>query len=129
MGADRIVSVVAVIDRDATVKLPVTVFEYELPVLEAIHGEESVSVHSSKEVRIPDGFNAAEAYNALLRKYPQHHDAVRSVYPRAATLARSAGLSYAQGDDEAAKGEQASIITRDGEQEPTDEAAGKKGKG
>lgn len=125
MAADKIVSVVAVIDRDATVKLPVTVFEYELPVLEAIHGEESVSVHSSKEVRIPDGFNAAEAYNALLRKYPQHHDTVKSVYPRAATLARSAGLSYAQGDDEAAKGEQASIITRD---EP-DEEAGKKPKG
>lgn len=129
MGADKIVSVVAVIDRDATVRLPVTVFEYELPVLEAIHGEENVSVHSSREVRIPDGFNAAEAYNALLRKYPQHHDAVKSVYPRAASLARNSGLSYAAADEQAAKGEQASIITRDDESEQPDEASGKKSKG
>jgi hypothetical protein len=99
------------IDRDATVRIPTTVYEYELPVLEEIHGEQSVSVVDSRDVSVD--ITAADAYAQLMRKYPQHTEAVKVIYRNPKALARESGLPYAVGDDEAARFQQSSVVIHD----------------
>jgi len=99
-----------IIDRGADIKLPTTIFEYELPVLQAIYGEEQVFVAEEEDVEVPT-FTANEAHDALRRKYSQEQSlqAVLSVYPRPATLAKASGLEV---DEDAGKGKlQQSAVT------------------
>lgn len=83
---------VVIIDRGADLKLPTTVFEYELPVLERIYGEDAISVDSEEEVDVP-AFTANEAYEVLRSKYgPRHLEDVQAVYPRPSALGKASGL-------------------------------------
>lgn len=113
--------VLATVDISATLKPAVTVFEYELPVLDAIHGSENetvLTIVSSKDVDVGD-LNAAEAFNTLLRKYPAYQDVVRSVYRNAKVLARETGLPYEQGDDTTAKPMESQFVVH----EPAEDVA------
>lgn len=100
------------INRDPTVTIPVQFFEYELPVIEEIHGELSVSVASSKDVTVP-AFSAADAYAQLLRKYAQHPEAVKAIYRNPKALAKESGLSYESGDDQSTRYQQSEVVVHD----------------
>lgn len=80
------------IERDASTKIPLTVPEYEIPVLQAIHGDDRVHfVGDNRPVPNPRpdrAFDPFDAYGALLRKYRQFTDAVRFVYASPQILAR-----------------------------------------
>lgn len=89
-----------IIDRGADIKLPTTIYEYELPILQAIYGEDLVAVVDEDDVEVP-AFTANEAHDALRRKYAQNIDAVLSVFPRPASLAKASGLDV---EEDASKG-------------------------
>ncbi|NII54396.1 hypothetical protein [Luteibacter sp. SG786] len=89
-----------IIDRGADIKLPTTIYEYELPILQAIYGEDLVAVVDEDDVEVP-AFTANEAHDALRRKYAQNIDAVLSVFPRPSALAKSSGLDV---EEDASKG-------------------------
>lgn len=102
---------VVIIDRDAQTKLPATVFEYEVPVLEELYGEENISIHSETDVEVDTtDFRAVDAYAGLINKYSQHVDIVKRVYPRVRTLARESGLPLEAGDESRAKFNQSSEL-------------------
>jgi len=82
---------VVIIDRDASLKLPATIFDYELPILEAIYGEDQVYVDSEEDVEVAV-MTANEAHEALRRKYAQHVNEVLAIYPRPATLGKATSL-------------------------------------
>lgn len=100
-----------IIDRDATVKIPVSVPEYEVPILEAIHGEANIFVQpdSDHEVEV-DELTAAEAWNTLQSKYSQNAGAVKEVFRSVKNFAKESGLPYKTGDEEAAKAQQSQVI-------------------
>lgn len=99
---------VVIIDRGADIKLPTTIFDYELPVLEAIYGEELIAVVDEDEVEVP-AFTANEAHDALRRKYAQNIDAVLGVYPRPASIGKATILEV---EDDNGKGKlQQSSVT------------------
>lgn len=89
-----------IIDRGADIKLPTTIYEYELPILQAIYGEDLVAVVDEDDVEVP-AFTANEAHDALRRKYAQNIDAVLSVFPRPSSLAKASGLDV---EEDASKG-------------------------
>src|SRR5690625_400592 len=89
----KVNQVLAIIDRDATTKMPVTVFEWELPVLEEIHGIGSIAEIEADEVDV--SLTASEAFNAMMSKYSQHQNAVKLIYRGGArALAKASGLPY-----------------------------------
>ena len=64
--------------------------EYEVPVLRMIHGDTSVTVESTKEVK--KEFDAEKAYDFLTNKYRQKEsktDPVRAVYRDVGALERA----------------------------------------
>lgn len=89
---------IVLIDRDAGTKLPATIFDYELPVLQEIYGEEQIFEVEEDIVEV-DYFTANDAYDALRRKYSQHMDAVLRAYPRVQALAKSSGLAFVADQD------------------------------
>lgn len=108
--AERIALLVVLVQGAAGVTTPTTVYEYELPVLEAIHGEENVFVHSEKDVDVPAGLTASQAHAQMLSKYPPKlHDDVKRVYPTARSLSRASGLVYNRGDNAVGRFNQALI--------------------
>lgn len=100
--------VTAIVDHSAHVKIPVSVFEYELPVIEEIFGSENVLVTGDKVVSV-DRFNAADAHATLLRKYRQNEQEVRNVYRGPKSLAKESDLSYERGDENASRFTQSEI--------------------
>lgn len=104
----QLTALTAIIDHSAHVKIPVTVFEYELPVLEEIFGQENVLVTGEKTVTV-ERFNAAEAHAALLRKYRQNEAEVRAVYRGPKSLAKESDLPYERGDENASRFTQSEI--------------------
>lgn len=90
--------VVVTIDKGANVKTAVTVPEYEVPVLEAIYGEENISEESFDEFdgAVPE--SASEVHLKLLSKYKSHVDEVLSVYPSPSALAKTSGLPHDKSD-------------------------------
>jgi hypothetical protein len=100
--------ITAIIDHSAHVKIPVSVFEYELPVIEEIFGQENVQVTGEKVVSV-DRFNAADAHAAMIRKYRQNEAEVRAVYRGPKSLARESDLAYERGDENASRFTQAEI--------------------
>lgn len=109
VGTMEIDLAVVLIDRDSTVSIPVTCFEYEVEVLKEIHGELNVREISTKTVTVP-AFNAADAYAQLMRKYRQHVKLVKAVYRGPKELSRASGLSYKRGDDKAVEYQQSAIV-------------------
>lgn len=85
------------VDRDAHMKIPTTIYEHELPVLEEIYGEDAVQVVDEREAVTT--LTAGEAHRQLLQKYKQHHGIVRSLYRNAGTLARRFGLPQNAADN------------------------------
>lgn len=82
---------IVIIDRDASTKLPATIFDYELPILQRIYGEDQVAEESEEEVEV--GYMTAnEAHEALRRKYAQHINDVLAIYPRPAALGKVTDL-------------------------------------
>jgi hypothetical protein len=94
----EITQLIVLIDRDAGTKLPATIFDYELPVLQEIYGEEQIAEIEEDLVEV-DAFTANDAFDALRRKYAQHMDAVLRAYPRVQNLAKSSGLKYVADQD------------------------------
>ena len=120
MGAGVINRCVVTVNRAPSVTIADSVFEYEVAVLEEIHGEQSVQVVSTKSVPVPEDFGAADAFAQLLRKYSDEPGkaAVYFVYRNVAALSKTSGLPYSKGDEADIKYEQASIIVH-----PEDPAA------
>jgi len=98
--------------RGHTTSIPVTVYGYEVPVLQEIHGDESVLVTETRDVPVPEGLNAAQAYTLLETRYAQKdgEDAIRHVYRTVQSLAKESGLPYQRGDEDKVKYNQASVI-------------------
>ncbi len=114
----EITIITAIVDHSAHVKIPVSVFEYELPVLEEIFGQENIQVTGEKTVTV-DRFNAADAHAALIRKYRQNEAEVRAVYRGPKSLAKESDLSYERGDENASRFTQAEIYENGVKQEQT----------
>lgn len=89
--------------RDEQTTVPVYVFEHELPVLQAMHGEDNVRVIEHDTIQYA-GFNAASELQRLKRKYRDRDGTTKSVdlaYRNPIELARAAGVRYS--GEEAAK--------------------------
>jgi hypothetical protein len=87
-------SVIVMIEFDVMSKPTSRVFDYEVPVLFELHGEDKVSVveASAQEVEVPVA-EIHEMYDQLTRKYGKKGaDAVRIVYPRVSDLADEIGV-------------------------------------
>jgi len=88
-----------IIERDTSSKIPLTVPEYEIPVLQAIHGESRV--HIGEQVADPrppadpprGEFDPLVAFGALQRKYRQDSAALQHVYPTPRALAAAVGVA------------------------------------
>jgi hypothetical protein len=93
--------VVALVNRVNGEKTPVTVPEYEVPILERIHGDQSIEI--LKEFERPSDLNASQAHAQLMSKYSQNHADVKTEYPRPSQLAKASGLPHSVGDDQRAK--------------------------
>lgn len=84
------------IRRDEQTVVPAYVFEHELPVLHAMHGEDHVKVIETDTVEYA-GFNAANELERLKRKYRDRDGTTRSVtavYRSPAEVASAAGVRY-----------------------------------
>jgi hypothetical protein len=91
------------IRRDEQTTVPVYAFEHELPVLNAMHGEDNVKVIERDTIEYA-GFNPASELQRLKRKYRDRDGSTKSVdlsYRSASELANAAGVRYA--GEEAAK--------------------------
>lgn len=115
---------VVIIDRDASTKLPATIFDYELPILQKIYGEDEIAEYSEEDVEVT-AMSANEAHEALRRKYAQHIDDVLSVYPRPAALAKASGLEVI---DEGNRGKLAQSTATDHKKEAAKKTAAKPAK-
>lgn len=61
--------VVVLIERDAMTKSPTTVYEHEVLILQAIHGEDHVHVVEEYQVAVPEDFSVADEFERLRAKY------------------------------------------------------------
>jgi hypothetical protein len=102
----KLLIVTCIVEREH-IGIPVAVPEYEVAILQEIHGEMGVREVSEGEIDMPEGLTAATAYAQLQVKYAGHNKDVRQVYPNVRALARLSGLPYTKGDDEAVKFQQA----------------------
>jgi hypothetical protein len=127
MGNKTIKRCLVEINTAPSVTIPDTVYEYEVAVLEELHGEQSVTVVSDKDVPLPDNFDAVDAYTQLERKYktPKGADAIRFVYRNVQALAKASGLPYAKGDEDTVKYQQAVQVFNDPADQVQKDAAGK----
>ncbi len=119
MAKPTINQCLVLVQRATSVSIPTTVFEYEVEVLRAIHGEQDVTVESTRAVPVPEGLNAVTAYAQLQRKYvdAKNQEAIKFVYRNVQALANASGLDYQRGDEETIRFEQATIVVHD--EEPT----------
>lgn len=95
VNSETLTSMVVLLDRDANTSLPATVFDYELPLLDIIYGEDHYEVISEESIEIED-FDVVEAYEGLRRKYQQHEAEfpdLRSVYPSAKAFGKAIGIA------------------------------------
>lgn len=61
--------VIAKIVRDPMMKPSTTVYEWELPILAELHGEDAVVEVERYQVRMPENFTPADEYERLRAKY------------------------------------------------------------
>lgn len=100
MATKTLTQVTLLIDRDASTKLPVTVYDYEQPILEELYGESQVyEVEDlTKEVEVED-FDVQAAYDGLVSKYQANResDIIRKqLYPKLRDFERRIGFTAAQ---------------------------------
>lgn len=91
-------TVMVLITRGETVKIPDTVFDHELEILGAVHGLENVQTVEGTEgtAELPDDADAEIA--RLERKYiVKNQGNPVALYWNAATLGKSLGMAYARG--------------------------------
>lgn len=88
-----------IVVRDLTQNISRRVWEHEIPVLNAIHGNGNVMSQSSEEIDFPT-FNVVEEYERMKRLYnrkPNHTDVVNRVYGEdASRLADRLGIETKQ---------------------------------
>lgn len=87
------------VDRGPGTKIASTIFAWELPILEEIHGDDSVEVVEER-----DGVTtqtAAEAHRQLLAKYSsaEHRAMIKSLYRNAGVLAKRYKLPFNTDDN------------------------------
>lgn len=83
------------ITRNEVTKVPATVYEHEIPILHALHGEDRVRLIETYEVEV-SGFSVRDEFKRLQRRYnnKQTGDVVVKAYPMGeAQLADDLGLS------------------------------------
>lgn len=81
------------VTNDPATKVPTQVYDHEVPVLEAIHGEGNVEIVSSEEIDVPN-FTVEDEFERLLRKYGQkNEDTVKTVYRSSNRLADELGFA------------------------------------
>lgn len=95
------------IERGAGLTIPALVYDFEYPVLEAIHGDENLSVTADADA--DEDITADKAFVMLTARYDA--EIVKSVYKTARDLARVTGLSGGAGTHE--KDVQASVKVRE----------------
>lgn len=90
--------VTLLIERDAATKIPTTVFEYEVPIIEEIHGADVV--HVIEERAGETTLTAGEAHAQLMAKYKtdEHRLIIKSFFRDAKTLSRKSGLPMGSND-------------------------------
>lgn len=120
----RIRTATVAIFLNATTTVPSDVFAYEIPVLEAIHGdldEQLVRVVSEGAIEV-DISNPADLYAALQAKYGKKGgDVVKSVYPDRRAFDRALDASIE--DDETPKRKAAKkSVKKDDPPPPGDES-------
>ncbi|KIQ21550.1 hypothetical protein [Xanthomonas campestris] len=95
MAKTTLTQVTLLIDRDASTKIPVVVFDYEQPLLEEIYGEDLVHEQEAKDVEVED-FDVQAAFDGLVSKYGgnSESDRVRKMfYPKVRDLEKKLGFS------------------------------------
>ncbi|MDH7548264.1 hypothetical protein [Stenotrophomonas geniculata] len=112
-----------VIDRDATTKLPVQIFDYELPIVEELYPPESISEAKREAIEVSN-FDVAEVFAGLQNKYGRTEEgaeALKYAYRNDRDFAKAVASSIAAAKDEAALGDQEQDDGDDGEEEqPTE---------
>lgn len=83
---------------------------WEIEVLGAIHGPESVQVQQRHYLDYP--YNAAKALIYLKNKYKtkEQEDVISDLYPRLKDFARETGLPYEVGDEGIVRNQQSQVI-------------------
>lgn len=104
-AAVKVTFVTGVIDREH-IAIPFDVPEYEVAVLQEIHGELNVREIGEHEVEVDD-LTAGIAYAQLKSKYSGNIKDVRQVYRSVRELAKRSGLDYNPGDNDAEKFQEA----------------------
>ncbi|PZT45653.1 hypothetical protein A7X92_00605 [Stenotrophomonas maltophilia] len=97
-----------VIDRDATTKLPVQIFDYELPIVEELYPPESIS-ESKREAIEVENFDMAEVFAGLQNKYgrtAEGAEALKYAYRNERDFAKAVASSIAAAKDEAQQADQ-----------------------
>lgn len=87
------------IQRDETTKIPVDVAEYEIPILEVVHGPDKLEVTGEESSRNLDSDDADAEYQRLMRKYDTRNgiNPVLQVYGSdPSRLASAMGLEFAR---------------------------------
>ncbi|HHA2973254.1 hypothetical protein E5C33_09400 [Stenotrophomonas maltophilia] len=87
-----------VIDRDATTKLPVQVFDYELPVLEELFADGAVITEVKSEPFEVHNFDEAEVFAGLKNKYgstTEGAEALKAAYRNERAFSQAVAASIA----------------------------------
>ncbi|HST44497.1 MAG TPA: hypothetical protein VLK29_04650 [Luteimonas sp.] len=98
MATKTLTQVTLLIDRDASTKIPVVVYDYEQPLIEEIYGEELVHEHDSKDVEVED-FDVQAAFDGLVSKYGTNAESDRArklLYPKLRDFEKRIGFTAAQ---------------------------------
>lgn len=100
--------------RDPMVKVATEVFEHELPILEALNGEDNIEVVSEEEVEVAN-FNVVDEYDRLRRKYRKLDQgaAIDALGRTPATLAKRLGIKYER-DATERRGKRSQALIKDG---------------
>jgi hypothetical protein len=80
--------VTLLVERDTSTTIPMTVPDYEVPVLEAIHGSEMVHEVKRESVKAAK-IDPQEAFEAMLRRYRGSEEALTQVYAHPGVLAKA----------------------------------------
>lgn len=87
-------SFVITIERDPMIKIGKRLFEHEIPILEALHGSDKISVDEDSARDEQVTFSAEQEYDRLVRtRGEKGAKALRLIYPNATALAEDLGLA------------------------------------
>ncbi len=84
---------IVTVTSDPATKVPTDVYDHEIPVLEAIHGEGNVEIVESEEIDVSE-FTVEAEMDRMLRKYgTKNEGAVRQVYGDGSGLYDELGMA------------------------------------